>query len=79
MRDLIAARGAFAGAPYATVPAPDGAWAYRRGDHAVALNLAAAPVTIDGVGGTVLIGTDRARDGAAFDGRLGPYEAVVVR
>jgi len=28
--------------------------------------------------GPVLIGTDRGRDGAAFDGRLGPWEGVVV-
>ena len=66
---------------YAALPAPDGAWAYRRGDGTVVgLNLSDAPVRVDGVRGTVLVGTDRARDGAAVDGalELGPWEAAVV-
>jgi alpha-glucosidase len=84
VRDLVALRrerpDLRAGA-YATLPAPDGAWAYRRGDGtAVALNLSDEPVRVDGVEGTVLVGTDRARDGAATAGplELGPWEAVVV-
>jgi alpha-glucosidase len=79
VRDLIVARAAFAVAPYATLPAPAGAWAYARGDHAIALNLGAAPVTISGVQGTIVIGTDRARDATRFDGRLAPAEGVIVR
>ena len=79
VRDLIAARRAFASEPYETVPAPPGAWAFRRGAHGVALNLGPEPVTIDGVPGEVVIGTDRSRDGAAFDGRLDAGEGVVVR
>ena len=57
VRDLIALRRERAdlrGGAYATLPAPDGAWAWRRGDGtAVALNLSDAPVTVDGLDGTV--------------------------
>lgn len=84
VRDLIALRrerrDLRAGA-YATLPAPAGAWAYRRGDGTgVALNLSGAAVTVPGPSGTVLIGTDRGRDGAAVAGgvELGPWEGVVV-
>jgi alpha-glucosidase len=84
VRDLIALRkrtpDLTAGA-YASLPAPDGAWAWRRGDgYAVAVNLSPAEVTVDGLRGRVAIGTDRARDGAAVDGSiaLGPWEGVVV-
>ena len=66
-------------------PTPDGTYAFRRvaGDVAltVALNLTDAPVTVAGVnGGTVLIGTDRSRDGAAVAGdlSLAANEALVV-
>jgi alpha-glucosidase len=49
---------------YATMAAPEGVWAWRRGDHfAVILNLQDDPATLDGVGGQVRIGTDRRRDG----------------
>jgi len=46
----------------------------------VALNLSGDPVTVPGVGGRIEIGTDRARDGEAPDGRvaLGPWEGVVL-
>jgi hypothetical protein len=46
----------------------------------VAVNLSDAAASVDLGGGVVLIGTDRARDGAAIrDGiALGPFEAVVV-
>jgi alpha-glucosidase len=83
-RDLVALRRERAdlrSGGYATLPAPEGAWAYRRGDGtAVGLNLSGEPVRIDGLRGTVLIGTDRARDGATVDGalELGPWEAAVV-
>jgi alpha-glucosidase len=63
---------------YATLPAPRGAWAYRRGDGTVvALNLSNEPLTID-VAGTTLIGTDRSREGEPFDGTLAPWTAVVL-
>jgi glycosidase len=66
-------------------PTPEGSYAFRRiaGDVAltIALNLTDAPVTVAGVnGGTVLIGTDRSRDGAAVAGDLplAANEALVV-
>ena len=65
----------------AGLPAPDGAWAWRRGERfVVAVNLSEAPVTVDGPAGRVVIATDRGRDGETVDGALalGPYEAVVV-
>jgi len=85
VRDLIALRRTepdlHAGA-YATLPAPDGAWAWRRGDgHVIALNLSDAPVELDGLGpGAVAISTSRDRDGARVDGpiRLGPWAGLVV-
>ncbi len=84
VRDLIALRRANAeltSGSYATLPAPAGAWAWRRGERfVIALNLSAAPVAVDGVSGRVAVATDRARDGEAVDGtvQLGPYEGVVV-
>ena len=84
VRDLIALRRANAeltSGPYATLPAPAGAWAWRRGERfVIALNLSAAPVAVDGVSGSVAVATDRARDGNVIDGavQLGPYEGVVV-
>ena len=43
----------------------------------VALNLGGRPAQV-GLRGRVLVGTDRTWDGAAFDGRLGPAEGVVL-
>jgi alpha-glucosidase len=66
---------------YERLAAPDGVWSWRRGDRTVvAVNLSDAAASVDLGGGVVLIGTDRARDGAAIrDGiALGPFEAVVV-
>jgi alpha-glucosidase len=81
VRDLIALRRERADlrdGAYETLPAPGGAWAWRRGERTfVALNLSDAPVTVD-VSGTVLVGTDRGRDGAKFDGELAPWLGVVV-
>jgi alpha-glucosidase len=83
VRDLIALRRErddLRGGAYASLPAPDGAWAWRRGEAtAVAVNLSDAPVELD-VTGTVLVATDRARDGELVEGalRLAPWEGVVV-
>jgi alpha-glucosidase len=74
VRDLIAARRAFVREPYE--PLESAAWAFRRGEHVVALNLSDAPVTID-LSGDIVVGTDRQRQ--QFDGALGPWEGVVVR
>ena len=84
VRDLIALRKSsrdLVDGAYETLAAPEGAWAWRRGDgFAVAVNLSDADVTVGGMGGRVAIGTDRRRDGEAVGDalRLGPYEAVVV-
>jgi alpha-glucosidase len=83
-RDLIALRRAqpdLRGGPYETLPAPPGAWAWRRGErHAVALNLSAAEVTVEDVRGRVVIATDRARDGETFERALtlGAWQGVVI-
>ena len=64
---------------YATLEAPDGAWAYRRGDgFAVAVNLSDDAVTVGGLEGRVAIATRprarrRARRAAI---ELGPWEGV---
>jgi alpha-glucosidase len=66
---------------YTRLDAPEGAWAYRRGErHAVALNLSGERVEVDGPAGVVLVGTDRARDGERVAGKLelGPYEGAVL-
>jgi alpha-glucosidase len=66
---------------YASLPSPDGAWAYARGDgHAVALNLSGEPVAVEGIAGRVLICTHRRRDGERVAGRLelGPWTGAVV-
>ncbi|HEX6492742.1 MAG TPA: alpha-amylase family glycosyl hydrolase, partial [Candidatus Dormibacteraeota bacterium] len=63
------------------VPAPPGVLAWRRGDSVtVALNLGDRPATLDGVEGTVVLGTDRERDGtdARGDLELGGWEGAVV-
>jgi len=84
VRDLIALRraeDALRAGAYTPLPAPDGAWAYRRGEPVtVALNLSDAAVTMPEVRGRVAVATDRARDGEAVDGSvgLGPWEGVVV-
>jgi alpha-glucosidase len=83
-RDLIALRAERAdlrGGIYETLPAPQGAWAWRRGEDTIAaVNMSDAEVTVDGVDGTVLIGTDRARDGERVEGglRLGPWQGAVL-
>jgi len=73
-RDLIALRRThpeLQTGRYETVSAPDGVWAWRRGDGvAVALNMSDRVVDLDGTAGRVCISTHRARDGRAFDDRL---------
>ncbi len=84
VRDLIALRkgsSELTSGAYETLPAPAGAWAWRRGERfAVALNMSDADVTVEGVAGRVAIATDRARDGEDVPGavRLAAYEGVVV-
>jgi len=84
VRDLIALRRAtrdLTAGSYATLGAPAGAWAYRRGDGvAVAVNLSDEPVTVEGMAGRVVIGTARERDGETIDAAvdLGAWEGVVI-
>ena len=61
--------------------APPGVLAWRRGDSVtVALNLGDRPATVGGVEGTLALGTDREREGAAVRGELGlrGWEGAVV-
>ena len=56
-------------------------WAWQRGnDVLVALNLGPKVASIDDVEGSILLGTDRGRDGARVTGvlTLGAYEGVVL-
>ena len=80
-RDLIALRGEFVDAPYESVAAPPGVWAWRRGERVlVALNMSDAEAAVTGVHGAVRVATERARDGERVNGRLelGPWEGAVV-
>ncbi|HEX5618554.1 MAG TPA: alpha-amylase family glycosyl hydrolase [Solirubrobacteraceae bacterium] len=81
VRDLIALRRErddLRRGAYATLPAPDGAWLWRRGDGTtVALNLSGEPVTVDAAG-TVLIASDRSGEGEPFAGTLAAWRGVVL-
>jgi alpha-glucosidase len=83
-RDLIALRREreeLRRGAYARLAAPDGAWAYRRGQrHAVALNLSGERAEIEGLAGVVLVATDRARDGEQVSGTLAlePWQGAVL-
>jgi alpha-glucosidase len=81
-RDLLAARRErddLRSGAYESLPAPDGVWAWKRGDgHAVAMNLGEAEATAD-LTGTILVGSNRERDGERVEGlRLGASEAVLL-
>jgi hypothetical protein len=85
VRDLIALRheraADLATGAYATLPAPRGAWAFKRGEGVlVALNLSDGAVDVEGMRGTVAVSTSRERDGEALEGTvaLGPWEGIVV-
>ncbi len=84
-RDLIALRKRvddLRGGSYEELPAPDGAWVWRRGENVVvAINLGGEHVEIDGVEGQVELSTTREREGESLDGafRLDASEGVVVQ
>jgi len=84
VRDLIALRRERAdlrGGSYETLPAPGGAWAWRRGGGtAAAVNLSDREVEVENLPGSVLVGTDRSRDGERVEGtlRLGPWQGAVI-
>ena len=82
--DLIALRkqhdDLHAGA-YATLPSPDGVWAWKRGAHfAVVVNLSDRAAEVSGVAGHVRIATDRTREGEHVSELLpvAPWEALVI-
>ncbi|HKX47128.1 MAG TPA: DUF3459 domain-containing protein, partial [Gaiellaceae bacterium] len=82
-RDLIALRRelpALLSGTYSEIPAPTGAWAWRRGtDVLVVVNLGDAPVELDGVSGTILLATNRSRDGELVDPlTLAPGEGAIL-
>ncbi|HYZ11219.1 MAG TPA: alpha-amylase family glycosyl hydrolase, partial [Actinomycetota bacterium] len=80
-RDLIALRRDrpdLALGSFAAIEAPDGVWAWRRGDTTVvAVNASDAPTELD-LDGEVLLGTRPDREGARGPFDLAPWEAVVV-
>ena len=84
VRDLIALRRErpdLQRGGYRTLPAPAGAWAWRRGsDTAVAINLSDGEAVVEGLDGAVAIATDRSRDGERVSGALalGPWSGAVV-
>ncbi|HMC43584.1 MAG TPA: alpha-amylase family glycosyl hydrolase, partial [Acidimicrobiales bacterium] len=66
---------------YRSLPAPDGVWAWRRGDRvAVALNLSDDAAVMPGLRGRVRLGTAPGREGERVQGELGlaPWEGVIV-
>jgi alpha-glucosidase len=84
-RDLIALRretSDLRSGEYASLPSPDGVWAWRRGEGIdVAVNLSGEAASLPLGPATIEIGTDRSRDGETVDGelRLGPWEGAVLR
>ena len=90
-RDLIALRRRtrdILEGDYGSLSAPPGTWVWRRGTGiVVALNMSdqqrdvgLGDVGLGDVAATVVLGTDRSRDGTTVDGtiKLGPWEGVVV-
>jgi hypothetical protein len=82
-RDLIALRKQrrILHGAYEPVDVPSDVWAFRReGGAFIALNLGREAVSLDGLDGAIVIGTDRARDGERLTGtlELAPREAVVA-
>ena len=83
-RDLIALRRtepALQSGSYRSMPTTPGAWAWSREDRLVVLaSLSDGAASLDGITGTIRIGTDRSRGGEAVDGTLvvAGWEAVLV-
>ena len=84
VRDLLALRRRtpdLHGGDYHPLTVDGPGWAWRRGDgHVVAVGMGDGTTVLEGVSGRVLVGTDRARDGARVPGRLvlSGWEGVVV-
>ncbi len=84
-RDLIARRRQspnLRGGAYESLPSPPGTWVWRRGGRfATALNLGEDTCRVDGLTGSVSLGTDRRRDGEVVEGglTLTPREGALIR
>jgi glycosidase len=68
-------------ASYASLPAPAGVWAWARGDrYAAAVNLGDEQATVE-LSGSVLVATDRERDGEQVRAglALGPAEGALLQ
>jgi alpha-glucosidase len=82
-RDLVALRRELPDlrrGAYAELPAPEGAWAWRRGDGVVvAVNLGSHLLEVE-VEGRIALATDRGREGEVVDGALalGPAEGAIL-
>ena len=58
---------------YRSLPSPAGTWVFERGaGTVVALNMSEASQEFDGIGGSITLATDRAREGSTVDGRPDP-------
>ncbi len=83
-RDLIALRRELddlALGSYDRLASPPGSWAWRRGERVVvAVNPCDREAAVEGLHGTIRIGTDRSRVGEAVNGLLAlrPWEGAVV-
>lgn len=56
---------------YRSLDAPEGTWAYARGENTtVLLNMSDEPATFEDVGGTVELATDRGLEGSSIEGAL---------
>jgi alpha-glucosidase len=67
--------------PYRSLPSPADAWVFERGHGTVvALAMSDAQHELDGLQGTVVLATDRAREGTTVGGRLtlAPWSGVVL-
>ncbi len=66
---------------YRSLDAPDGVWAWRRGERVVVVaNMSSDPARLDGVSGVVRVATDRRRDGERLSGyvEVRPWECLVA-
>jgi hypothetical protein len=66
---------------YAALPAPDGVWAWRRGEATtVVLNLSETNATFAGRKGRIALGTDINRSGEVVSERidLRPWEGAII-
>jgi hypothetical protein len=67
--------------PYRSLPCAAGTWAFERGPGTmVALNMSDSPQEFAGVAGSIVLATDRAREGSALTNglTLAPWSGVVV-